>query len=121
MLDGQHGSWGQDSLIQGATAVSPARRCRSRASHTTFFRSSANCSTRASWHHRADGKHGGGSASGGQGLPLPTGGERSYGWGRALTYGDDYAEWINDQLFVAVQLETVQAVENAQAILAVRD
>jgi len=39
--------------------------------------------------------------------------------GRAVVYGDDYADWINDQLFVAVQIETVQAVENAEAILSV--
>jgi 4-hydroxy-2-oxoheptanedioate aldolase len=36
-----------------------------------------------------------------------------------LTYGDDYTDWVNDQLFVAVQIESVQAVENAEAIMAV--
>ena len=41
------------------------------------------------------------------------------GWGHALIYGDDYAEWANEQLFVAVQIESVQAVENAEAIMAV--
>ncbi len=45
--------------------------------------------------------------------------ERSFGWGRALTYGHDYADWINDQLFVAVQIESAMAVENAEAIMAV--
>ena len=34
--------------------------------------------------------------------------------------GDDYPNWINDQVLVAVQIETVQAVENAEAILACR-
>jgi len=49
----------------------------------------------------------------------PPVGERSFGWGRAATYGADYADWINDQLFVAVQIESVEAVAQAEAILAV--
>ena len=32
-------------------------------------------------------------------------------------HGGDYANWINEQLFVAVQIESAQAVENAEAIL----
>ena len=32
-------------------------------------------------------------------------------------YGADYGEWIEEQLFVAVQLESAEAVENAEAIL----
>src|SRR5687768_8612412 len=49
---------------------------------------------------------------------FPPRGSRSWGWGRAGAYGDDYADWIDDQLFVAVQIESAQAVENAEAILA---
>ena len=49
---------------------------------------------------------------------LPPRGNRSWGVGRARVYGDDYGDWIDDQLFVAVQLESVQAVENAEAIMA---
>lgn len=49
---------------------------------------------------------------------FPPVGARSWGWGRASQYGDDYSEWINDQLFVAVQIESATAVENAEAILA---
>jgi 4-hydroxy-2-oxoheptanedioate aldolase len=49
---------------------------------------------------------------------LPPVGSRSWGWGRARLYGDDYPDWINDQLFVAVQIESIQAVENAEAIMA---
>ena len=120
MLDGQHGSWGQDSLIQGATAV-----CASPA--MPFARVAYNFFPLIGQLLDA----------GALGIIVPMvntveearavaracryspAGERSYGWGRALTYGDDYPEWINDQLFVAIQIETVQAVENAQAILAV--
>jgi 4-hydroxy-2-oxoheptanedioate aldolase len=49
---------------------------------------------------------------------FPPVGDRSWGWGGARRYGDDYTEWINDQVFVAVQIETATAVENAEAILA---
>jgi 4-hydroxy-2-oxoheptanedioate aldolase len=49
---------------------------------------------------------------------FPPTGNRSWGYGRAARYGDDYTDWIDDQVFVAVQIETIQAVENAEAILA---
>ncbi len=48
---------------------------------------------------------------------LPPVGTRSWGWGRAARYGDDYPDWINDEIFVAVQLESIQAVDNAEAIM----
>jgi 4-hydroxy-2-oxoheptanedioate aldolase len=50
---------------------------------------------------------------------FPPRGTRSWGWSRARVYGDDYADWIADQLFVAVQIESIQAAEDAEAILAV--
>ena len=49
---------------------------------------------------------------------FPPVGTRSWGWGRAATYGDDYPDWIGEQLFVAVQIESIKAVENAEAIMA---
>jgi 4-hydroxy-2-oxoheptanedioate aldolase len=49
---------------------------------------------------------------------FPPVGGRSWGWGGARRYGDDYTDWINDQFFVAVQIETATAVENAEAIMA---
>lgn len=50
---------------------------------------------------------------------FPPRGKRSWGWGRARVYGADYPEWIDEELFVAVQIESAQAVENAEAILSV--
>jgi 4-hydroxy-2-oxoheptanedioate aldolase len=50
---------------------------------------------------------------------LPPIGKRSWGWGGAVRYGDDYPDWINEQIFVAVQIESITAVENAEAIMAV--
>jgi len=49
---------------------------------------------------------------------LPPTGKRSWGVGRARVYGDDYFDWINDQLLVAVQIESIGAVEQAEAIMA---
>ncbi len=50
---------------------------------------------------------------------LPPEGKRSWGWNQAARYGSDYAEWINSELFVAVQIESAEAVKNAEAILAI--
>jgi 4-hydroxy-2-oxoheptanedioate aldolase len=49
---------------------------------------------------------------------FPPRGARSWGWGRAGRTGDDYADWINEQVFVAVQIESAEAVRNAEAIMA---
>ena len=120
MLDGQHGSWGADSLIQGATAVCagpaiPMARVACNlfpligqlldAGIMGIISPLVNTVGDAQTFARS--------------CRLPPIGERSWGSARAAAYGDDYMDWINDQLFVAVQIETVQAVENAEAILAV--
>lgn len=49
---------------------------------------------------------------------LPPVGSRSWGWGAAVRHGADYSDRINDELFVAVQIESIQAAENAEAIMA---
>jgi 4-hydroxy-2-oxoheptanedioate aldolase len=49
---------------------------------------------------------------------LPPLGRRSWGVGRARAHGDDYADWIEEQLFVAVQIESSTSVDNAEAIMA---
>jgi len=49
---------------------------------------------------------------------LPPRGTRSWGVGRARVYGDDYFDCIDDQVFVAVQIESIGAVEQAEAIMA---
>jgi 4-hydroxy-2-oxoheptanedioate aldolase len=49
---------------------------------------------------------------------LPPIGLRSWGWGMARLHGDDYPQWIDEQLFLAIQIESIQAVENAEAIMA---
>lgn len=48
---------------------------------------------------------------------FPPIGTRSWGWGAASRYGADYSDNIGDELFVAVQLESITAVDNAEAIM----
>lgn len=50
---------------------------------------------------------------------LPPRGKRSFGWGGAGLYGGDYPDWINQEIFVAVQIESITAVENCEAIMSV--
>ena len=50
---------------------------------------------------------------------FPPRGGRSGGAFGAGFHGDDYMSWIDDQVFLAVQIETKQAVERAEAIMAV--
>jgi 4-hydroxy-2-oxoheptanedioate aldolase len=49
----------------------------------------------------------------------PNRGSRSWGWSRAAAYGDDYPQAVDDEIFLAVQIESAEAVENAEAILSV--
>jgi 4-hydroxy-2-oxoheptanedioate aldolase len=49
---------------------------------------------------------------------FPPDGTRSWGWGRAGRSGDDYGDVVNAQVFVAVQIESMEAVENSEAIMA---
>lgn len=53
-------------------------------------------------------------------MKYATRGQRSFGGSRVAAYVDgDYRLWSEDNLAVMVMIETVQAVENAEAILAV--
>jgi 4-hydroxy-2-oxoheptanedioate aldolase len=49
----------------------------------------------------------------------PPRGGRSAGAHLARFHGSDYERWIDDEVFLAVQIETEQAVEQAEEILAV--
>lgn len=50
---------------------------------------------------------------------FPPRGGRSAGGVLAMHYGSGYDQWINDEVFLAVQIESVQAVEQAEQILGV--
>jgi 4-hydroxy-2-oxoheptanedioate aldolase len=49
----------------------------------------------------------------------PPQGGRSFGGSLALHYGADFDTWINDEIFLAIQIESAQAVERAEEILSV--
>jgi 4-hydroxy-2-oxoheptanedioate aldolase len=49
----------------------------------------------------------------------PPQGGRSYGGTLAIHYGGDYDAWINGEVFLAIQIESAEAVAHADEILAV--
>ena len=49
---------------------------------------------------------------------LPLGGRSAGAFGTGFL-GGDYMQWANEEIFLAVQIETVRAAENAEAILSV--
>jgi len=49
----------------------------------------------------------------------PPRGGRSFGPYGCASYGPDYAEWVDDEVFLAVQIESQQAVEHVEEIMAV--
>ena len=49
----------------------------------------------------------------------PPKGGRSIGAFGAGYHGSDYADWIDDEMFLAVQIETVEGLENVEEIMAV--
>jgi 4-hydroxy-2-oxoheptanedioate aldolase len=118
-IDTQHGSWGPDSTIAALTAIATGPA-------TPFARVARNDYTLIGRlldegclgivvpmvHTPEDAK------AAADACRFPPVGTRSWGWGRAAQYGDDYADAVNDQILVMVQIESAQAAENAEAILA---
>jgi 4-hydroxy-2-oxoheptanedioate aldolase len=118
-IDNQHGSFGPDSTIANLIAISAGRATPvarvARNDYTMVGRLlDEGCMgivfpmvhTAADAKQAADFTH------------LPPRGTRSWGWGRAARLGNDYPDWIDDQVLTIVQIESIQAVENAEAIMA---
>src|ERR687895_1220012 len=119
LLDTQHGSFGPDSTIAAlmamaaGTATPMARVARN--DYTLIGRlldEGVLGVVVPMVHSAADAK------AAADACRFPPVGTRSWGWGRAAQYGDDYADAVNDQILVMVQIESAQAAENAEAILA---
>jgi 4-hydroxy-2-oxoheptanedioate aldolase len=119
LLDRQHGSWGDDSTIaallamHGGSAIPMARVARNDYTLIGRLLDEGMLGIVVPMVHTPDLAQAAADA-----CRLPPVGSRSWGWGRARAYGDDYPEQIDEQLFVAVQIESIQAVENAEAIMA---
>jgi 4-hydroxy-2-oxoheptanedioate aldolase len=119
MIDNQHGSWGPDSTIaalvaiNGSTATPMARVARNDYTMIGRLLDEGMLGIIVPMVHTADDARAAAAA-----CRFPPRGSRSWGWTRAALYGADYADRIGDELFLAVQIESAQAVENAEAILA---
>jgi 4-hydroxy-2-oxoheptanedioate aldolase len=118
-IDTQHGSWGPDSVTQAfiaaaaGGAVPMARVARN--DYTLIGRlldEGALGIIVPLVHTPEDAKRAA------EACRIPPVGTRSWGWGAAARHGADYADRINDELFLAVQIESIQAAENAEAIMA---
>ena len=120
LLDTQHGSFGPDSTIaaliaMAAGSATPMARV-ARNDYTLIGRllDEGMLGIVVPMVHTAEDAKAAADA-----CRLPPRGTRSWGWGRAGRYGGDYADAIDDEVFVAVQLESQQAIANAEAILSV--
>jgi 4-hydroxy-2-oxoheptanedioate aldolase len=119
LLDTQHGSFGSDATIMSLLAVAAGTA-------VPMARVAANDYTRIG-RLLDDGALGivvpmvdtpEQARAAAAACRFPPLGTRSWGWGRAGRHGDDYAARIDDEVFVAVQIESAAAVEQAEAILA---
>jgi 4-hydroxy-2-oxoheptanedioate aldolase len=118
LLDRQHGSWGDESTIAAFSAMAagsatPMARV-ARNDYTLIGRllDEGAMGIIVPMVHTPEDAQAAASA-----CRFPPVGDRSWGWGRARIYGADYASWFDEQLFVAVQIESAQAVENVEAIM----
>ena len=119
LLDRQHGAWGDESTtaaliaMNAGSAVPMARVARNDYTLIGRLLDEGMLGIIVPMVHTPEEAKAAADA-----CRFPPIGTRSWGWGRARVYGSDYAEWIDEQLFVAVQIESIQAVNNAEAILA---
>lgn len=119
LLDRQHGSWGDESTIvafaamAAGSAIPMARVARNNYTLIGRLLDEGSMGIIVPMVHTAAD-----AAAAARACRFPPAGDRSWGWSRARAFGADYAQWIDDQLFVAVQIESVEAVRNAEAILA---
>ena len=119
LLDRQHGSWGDSSTMaalramHGGSAIPMARVARNDYTLIGRLLDEGMMGIVVPMVHTLEDAKAAADA-----CRLPPIGNRSWGWGRARMLGDDYPQAINEQLFVAVQIESIQAVENAEAIMA---
>jgi 4-hydroxy-2-oxoheptanedioate aldolase len=119
LLDRQHGSWGDDSTIMAlmamtaGSAIPMARVARNDYTLIGRLLDEGMLGIVAPMVHTAED-----AKAVAQACHFPPKGDRSWGWAHARVYGVDYPQWISEQLFVAVQIESAQAVVNAEAILA---
>lgn len=120
LLDTQHGSWGPDTTnlalmaMRHSSAIPMARVARNDYTLIGRLLDEGAMGIVVPMVENADD-----AKRAVEACRLPPVGNRSWGWGGAIQYGGDYPDWIDDQIFVAVQIESITAVENAEAIMSV--
>jgi 4-hydroxy-2-oxoheptanedioate aldolase len=120
LLDTQHGAWGHDSAfaalmgIAGGTATPMARVAKN---DYTLIGKLLDQGALGIVVPMVDTPELARAAA--NACRLPPLGTRSWGVGRASAYGSDYFDWINDQVFVGVQIESIEAVRRAEEIMGV--
>lgn len=118
LVDNQHGSWGPESTlaalmaIHGSPATPMARVARNDYTMIGRLLDEGMLGIIVPMVHTAEDARAAARA-----CRFPPRGDRSWGWARASVYGPDYTDQIDEQAFLAVQIESAQAVENAEAIL----
>lgn len=120
LIDNQHGSYGPESTlaaliaIEGGSATPMARVARNDYTLIGRLLDEGALGIVVPMVHTVEDARRAAEA-----CRFPPRGQRSWGWAHASVYGSDYPDWINDQIFLAVQIESAEAVENAEAIMAV--
>ena len=117
-LDNQHGDWGPDSTIaaliamEGGTATPIARVARNDYTLIGRLLDEGMMGIVVPMVHTAEDAKAAADA-----CRFPPLGTRSCGWGRVGRNDPDYWDWVDEQVLVMVQIESITAVENAEAIL----
>ena len=119
LIDNQHGDWGPESTIaalvgmEGGGATPMARVARNDYTMIGRLLDEGMLGIVVPMVHTAEEAKAAADA-----CRFPPHGQRSCGWGRIGRNDPDYWDWIDEQVFLAVQIESITAVENAEAILA---
>jgi 4-hydroxy-2-oxoheptanedioate aldolase len=117
-IDTQHGDWGPDSTLaalvamEGGTATPVARVARNDYTLIGRLLDEGMMGIVVPMVHTAEDARAAADA-----CRFPPLGARSCGWGRVGRNDPDYWDWIDEQVLVMVQIESITAVENAEAIL----
>jgi 4-hydroxy-2-oxoheptanedioate aldolase len=118
-IDTQHGSWGPESVslalmaVHAGGSVPMARVARNDYTLIGRLLDEGAMGIIVPMVHTAEEAKAAADA-----CRFPPLGARSCGWGRIGRIDPDYWDWVDEQILLMVQIESVAAVENSEAILA---
>ncbi len=117
-IDTQHGDWGPGSTLaalvamEGGSATPMARVARNDYTLIGRLLDEGMMGIIVPMVHTAEDAKAAADA-----CRFPPIGTRSCGWGRVGRTDPDYWDWIDEQVLLMVQIESITAVDNAEAIL----